>query len=293
MHSTRVLVWSFIYFYSIDEILCVNTRNSTFIIDCSKISAVELPESVVKLIKATEKSNTDEYKGYLMFVLSDIKPLRPPTHFGIVQQHTNLRDEYLVKFTKQTYYLHWGNKRACNRNEEIDPNDIVTDFSFDSIKPHSIVKINLNDHWEVDKYLTADHFKWFGIDWNPESPPHFQILELRIASKIKESWQLQKILDFCKYNTNLRDLEIKVDECDYASDVFEALSNNYVIKTLRVYSVKAARKDIVEEAAEFKSKRIALDLQLNTKDPRFASTKKRSSEFYYPGNDVDNLNLYM
>lgn len=90
------------------------------------------------------------------------------------------------------------------------------------------------------------------------------------------------VLKILKENSNIRDIELKLKNNDMISKVFNSLTNNFMIKTLRLLANGQANKDVIETATKFMSHRVACDVQLNTKIKHLASTRKRLSEFYYP-----------
>ena len=136
------------------------------------------------------------------------------------------------------------------------------------------------DHTIIFAWLI--YFKQLHIGTQVEYNPPFQILELRIKHTIDEDELVNMIWDYCKINNNLRDLELVLQNNTMICNIIDSWADNYVIKTLDLFWKAKATNITIEKATEFKDKRVALEIQLNTSIKRFKSNKKRLSEFYYP-----------
>lgn len=148
--------------------------------------------------------------------------------------------------------------------------------------PNSIVQYKFTKGYNINNYFKPAFMKALGLIINKDTQPRFQILELRIYHPITKPKIISELLSFLKYNTKLRDLELTFESTDPIKKVFEALSSNFMIKTVRLHSEEAVSDEIIELADNFSSQRIAVDIKLNTSNKKYKASENRISEFHYP-----------
>ena len=83
---------------------------------------------------------------------------------------------------------------------------------------------------------------------------------------------------------NINDLELNLRDSEDVLRFFKALDQNYMIKTLRLHTSKSLgyNKKIEEVADQFRDKRIATEIWLNSGIKRFRDSKNKCFEVFYP-----------
>ena len=92
-----------------------------------------------------------------------------------------------------------------------------------------------------------------------------------------------KIVEGRKQSSKLRDLELSLKSQKDVYKILEALSDNYMIKTVRLNcQIKNVNAETEELAQQFKSKRVGTEVMIssNSTDPKNA--KISSIEVFYP-----------
>ena len=98
------------------------------------------------------------------------------------------------------------------------------------------------------------------------------------------------LLDFCSTENdispgrNINDLELNLSNHDDPLKFFKALENNYMIKTLKLFTLEPLGKPdkTISVADKFRSKRICTEIMLNLKSDRFKCAKDKNFEVFYP-----------
>ena len=114
---------------------------------------------------------------------------------------------------------------------------------------------------------------------------------MRIVNTLNSSKLVKMITDFLsskvvegqKQSNKLRDLELSLIYEKDVHNILEALSDNYMIKTVRLKcQTKKVDAEIQELAQQFKSKRVGTEVMIscNNTDPKNA--KLSSIEVFYP-----------
>jgi hypothetical protein len=60
----------------------------------------------------------------------------------------------------------------------------------------------------------------------------------------------------------------------YVSEIFDSLEHNYLIKRLVLNTPNEVEEDVVEQADQFRDKRVGLKIVLNTNHKRYKDTDK-------------------
>ena len=98
------------------------------------------------------------------------------------------------------------------------------------------------------------------------------------------------LLEFCSTEIekspgrNINDLELNLQKSEDALRFFKALEKNYMIKTLKLYTSKSLgyNKKIEEVVDNYRRKRIATEICLNSGIQRFWDPKNKCFEVFYP-----------
>ena len=104
---------------------------------------------------------------------------------------------------------------------------------------------------------------------------------------------LQKlILNFLKSNTvgtmsvpsKVRNIDLKLQTPEDTHAVLEALTDNYMIKTVRFSNLSNRRisKETEKLAESFKSSRVGSEIRVSFSNKKFSKSKTSSIEVYYP-----------
>ena len=118
------------------------------------------------------------------------------------------------------------------------------------------------------------------------------IFELRIITPIDNNELIKLIIEFLNIcndteqasNCKLRDLELWIQSTEDTKTILEALSKNYMIKTVRILSKSKENVDEeTEELAEnFKKSRIGTEVRISSGISKFKKSKVSSIEVFYP-----------
>ena len=100
------------------------------------------------------------------------------------------------------------------------------------------------------------------------------------------------VLNFLKSNTDgatsvpnrVRDIDLKLQTTEDTHAVLEALTNNYMIKTVRLSNLSKRKisKETEKLAEAFKSSRVGSEIRLSFSNKKFSKSKTSSIEVYYP-----------
>ena len=100
------------------------------------------------------------------------------------------------------------------------------------------------------------------------------------------------ILNFLKPNTDgttsissrVRDIDLKLQTPEDTYAVLEALTGNYMIKTVRLSNKSNNRvsKETQKLAEALKSSRVGSEIRLSFSNKKFSKSKTSSIEVYYP-----------
>ena len=100
------------------------------------------------------------------------------------------------------------------------------------------------------------------------------------------------VLNFLKPNTDeamsvpsrVRDIDLKLQTPEDTHAVLEALSDNYMIKTVRLSNLSKRRisKETEILAEAFKNSRVGSEIRLSLSNKKFSKAKTSSIEVYYP-----------
>ena len=116
------------------------------------------------------------------------------------------------------------------------------------------------------------------------------IYDLRIAPVLDDNWLFDMILEFWSTENenspgrNINDLELNLSKHDDPGKFLNALNKNYMIKTWRLFTtISLSRvKKIGETAEEFRNKRVATEIVLNSEIQRFRNPNVKCFEVFYP-----------
>ena len=64
--------------------------------------------------------------------------------------------------------------------------------------------------------------------------------------------------------------------------ILEALKENYIIKTIRLDTLRKVESLTVSLAEDFRQKRVATEIGINWDNKRFRICDKKNVEFFYP-----------
>ena len=89
------------------------------------------------------------------------------------------------------------------------------------------------------------------------------IIDLRFGEYFSESWLIDLLVEFLSsrnlYSKNkLRDLELKLSDPKDVIRIFQALNDNYMIKTLTIETMMPVDFETMQLAEKFKAKSAAL-----------------------------------
>ena len=84
--------------------------------------------------------------------------------------------------------------------------------------------------------------------------------------------------------SKLRDLELSLQSAGDIKSILEALSNNYMIKTVRLIntSKEVVDKDTENLAIGFKRSRVGTEIRISSNNKKFNASKTSSIEVFYP-----------
>ena len=108
------------------------------------------------------------------------------------------------------------------------------------------------------------------------------ILDFRTDNCITCETMINHLVNCLESNTKIRDLELNLLNNDFVFKVFRSLDNNYMIKTVRLISDKKITPEIQEYAEEFRSKRVGVEIALNSKKKLYKNLENKSCEMHYP-----------
>ena len=82
----------------------------------------------------------------------------------------------------------------------------------------------------------------------------------------------------------VRDIDLKLQTPEDTHAVLEALTGNYMIKTVRLSNLSKLRvsKETQKLAESIKSSRVGLEIRLSFSNKKFSKLKTSSIEVYYP-----------
>ena len=118
------------------------------------------------------------------------------------------------------------------------------------------------------------------------------IFDLRIMTPIDDPNLQEQILNFLKPNTDgttpvpsrVRDIDLKLQTPEDTHAVLEALTDNYMIKTVRLSNLSKRRisKETEKLAESLKSSRVGSEIRVSFSNKKFSKSKTSSIEVYYP-----------
>ena len=84
--------------------------------------------------------------------------------------------------------------------------------------------------------------------------------------------------------SKLRDLELSLQSAGDIKSILEALSNNYMIKTVRLINISkgVVDKDTENLAMSFKKIRVGTEIRISSNNKKFNASKTSSIEVFYP-----------
>ena len=105
----------------------------------------------------------------------------------------------------------------------------------------------------------------------------------KLAALIVNSLNIDSI-DENRKLSKLRDLELSLQSAGDIKSILEALSNNYMIKTLRLTNTSKENVDEYTEnlAKKFKRSRVGTEVIISSSNKSFRSSKINSIEVFYP-----------
>ena len=144
------------------------------------------------------------------------------------------------------------------------------------------------DYQEETKDDTTDKIKISRQIWNKLLTKN--IFSLWIEETIKEKWLVKFIVDFwsIKNKANefkLNDIELKLNNTKDVKRIFEVLKDNYMIKTVKMNTVKRIDLEVEKIAEEFRLKRIGTEMCLNSRNKRFRICENKWVQIYYPNDE--------
>ena len=116
------------------------------------------------------------------------------------------------------------------------------------------------------------------------------IYDLRIEPVLEDNWLLDMVLEFWSTENekspgrNINDLDLNLSNHEGPRKFLRALDKNYTIKTCRLFTkVSLGRcKKFGEEVEEFRNKRVATEIVLNSGIQRFRDPSLKCFEIFYP-----------
>ena len=108
------------------------------------------------------------------------------------------------------------------------------------------------------------------------------VIEFRMDQMINDPNLINIIIKLLQTNIKIRDLELCLEKREDIESVLQALSENYTIKTVRLYSKKPVLSSTIKLARELKSKRIGVEIRLTTNDVEFNKNRVTIGERFYP-----------
>ena len=120
------------------------------------------------------------------------------------------------------------------------------------------------------------------LSWN--------IYDLRIEPSLGNDWLFEMILNYCSSEDNnsygrcIHDLELNLENTEDVFKLFKALDNNYMIKTLKLFTESPIKKskEIEKVASRFRDNRISTEISLNLKNKKFRDQHNKYFETFYP-----------
>lgn len=103
----------------------------------------------------------------------------------------------------------------------------------EKINKSSLLKLYFEEQFSFDNFFTLDQIKKI-FEYN--------ILELRVTHIIEKVEVVDIFCEWLKRNTKLRDLELLLDDTQFVEKLLNALSKNYMIKTVRLMTKKVVSK---------------------------------------------------
>ena len=197
------------------------------------------------------------------------------TKFTWINQITDKRNWYVISFHSYLDFAYISQfcdlkiQKDSNSNEESK----IVDDKIEKLKKTDLVKIYIEESYPFEEDMTIEKLN---IIFS------FNLLELRILTWIENRDLFARILEFLKSHTKLRDLELYLKRRRDVYKCFDALSDNYVIKTVRLITKKPIQSYISKTASIFRSKRVAVDIALNTQGDRFHYLRTNIGETFYP-----------
>ena len=90
------------------------------------------------------------------------------------------------------------------------------------------------------------------------------------------------IVEFLKFHTEIRDLQLFVFKNKHVMQILKALENNYMVKTVRLESQVKISTTVEKYALEFYKKGVGVEMWLTTKRGFIAVSEFKKCDLFYP-----------
>lgn len=199
-------------------------------------------------------SEGDRFEIYPEIYLTKFINWRKNLTMTIYNDLTQIRDSYSITIQHDIHY-----------------NDFQQHIK--EIPRNSIVSITLSDTFAFGESFTNEFI---------ETLFELNLIELRIDPLLSNESLTKMLASQLEKYDKLRDLELNLQSEEQVLIIFKSIQHNYMIKTVRIHSRKEVSDDIIQLADEFRSKRIAVEIWLNTKHKRYKASTKKNCETFYP-----------
>ena len=187
-----------------------------------------------------------------------------------------------------------------NLLDQIDNNILIEVY----IERFSIIKIK-NRYYQLNNSNFEYHKIWKAIEklqsFNFEDDKVSEIcrklftkniFDLRIVTPTDYEKLVELIANFCrskvegerKFSSKLRDLDLKLHKTEDTKIILNALSENYMIKTVRLSNQSRQRVDEETQkiAEHFKDNRVGTEVRISFSNKKFSKSKVSEIEVFYP-----------
>jgi hypothetical protein len=257
-------------------------------VDWESIEVQERISDILNLIK--EKTNKE---AAILILESDFHSFK---RNAFSQLNKSINQVELNSVSQYNYWLNIYILKDCLTKENKYSKkyfvvDEIAESDSDNKDPHQIIS-ELQNNYVLDIFIqenvrenlilrsSPDRRKFKNENWR-NVPDAFSFIlickelekkklrSISICSDIGNRKVLNALKRLFLVNSTISEIVLNLSSSEYVSEIFESLEHNYWIKKLVSYSSNEVGEDVVEQADQFRDKRVGLKIVLNTKHKRY------------------------